>query len=135
MLHHTSDGLVYHRISKELSEQQKSFGVNFTEVRCRRREGEECAIASDSTWSTASEVTSGKIFIVRRRDEDKPAWYYILLNDDPEKIKEFKHKTQGENADKGTINVNEYGTVLRSGWGKDPSQEEKERMGEKYGLL
>ena len=48
----------------------------------------------------------------------------------PEKIEEFKHKTHWENADKGTINVNEYGTVLRSGWGKDPSQEDKEWMGD-----
>ena len=91
-----SDGLVYHRISKELSEQQKSFGDNFTEVGCRKREGEECAIASDSTWSTASEVTSGKIFIVRGgRDEGRPAWNYILLDDDPKRLKSSNTRHNG----------------------------------------
>ena len=55
-----SDGrmYIYYSISKELSDHQKSFGVNFTKVRCGKGEEEDCAIASNSTWSTASEVTS-----------------------------------------------------------------------------
>ena len=125
-----SDGLVYHWTNKELSDHQNSFGVDFTRVRCGK--GEECAIASDSTWSTHSEVTSGRLYIVRGNDKGRPIWYYILLDDDAEKIKEFIHKTQGENAGKGSINPKDYGTVLRTGWGKDPSQENKDWM-KKYG--
>ena len=126
-----SDGRVYHWISKELSDHQKSFGVDFKRVRCGKGEGEECAIASDSTWSTDNEVTSGRQHIVRGTDKGRPAWWYILLDDDAEKIKEFIHKTQGENRGKGTVNVNKYGTILRSGWGKDPSQADKDWK--KYG--
>ena len=125
-----SDGLVYHWSGRQLSDHQNSFGVDFTKVRCGKGEGEECAIASDSTWSTDIEVTSGRIHIVRATDnKGRPAWHYVLLDDDAEKIKEFKHKTQGENAGKYTLNLKKYGTVLRSGWGKDPPQD----LIDKYG--
>ena len=126
-----SDGFVRHWTRKELSDHQKSFGVDFTKVRCGKGE-EECAIASNSTWSTASEVSSHRQHIVRGTDKGRPAWWYILLDDDAEKIKEFIHKMQG-NRGKYTLNVKDYGTTLRSGWGKDPSQADKDWMKEKYG--
>ena len=128
-----SDGRVYHWLGKELSDHQNSFGVDFTSVRCGKGEGEECAIASDSTWSTASEVTSGRQYIVRGYNKDRPVWYYVLLDDDAEKIKEFIHKMQGENAGKYTVDATDYGTVLRSGRGKDPKEEDKDWMVKKYG--
>ena len=128
-----SDGRVYHWISKELSDHQNSFGVSFTEVRCGKGEGEECAIASNSTWSTASEVTSHRHYILQVTHKGRPAWHYILLDDDAEKIKEFIHKMQGGNCGKGTVNVKDYGTILRSGQGEDPSQADKDWMKEKYG--
>ena len=86
------DGYVYHWISKELSTQQKTLGVNFTWMRCGKREEEECSIASDSTWSTAREVISDRLFIVRGSDRGRPAWRYILLDDDAEKIRNFIRK-------------------------------------------
>ena len=125
-----SDGFMYHWFSKELSDHQKSFGVSFTRVRCGKGEGEECAIASESTWSTAHEVISDRIRIVRGNNMGRPVWYCILLDDDAEKIKEYIHKMQGEN--RGT-NLKDYGTILRSGQGKDPSQADKDWMKEKYG--
>ena len=127
-----SDGFVHHWTRKVLRDHQKSFGVDFTAVRCGKGEGEECAIASDSTWSTASEVTSDRLHIVQGNNMGRPVWHYVLLDDDAEKIKEYIHKTQGENAGNYTVNLTEYGTVLRSGWGKDPSQENKDWL-EKYG--
>ena len=127
-----SDGRVYHWTRKELSDHQKSFGVIFTSVRCWKGE-EECTIASDSTWSTASEVTSGRILIVGGTDKGRPTWRYVLLDDDAEKIKELIHKTQGENAGKYAVDPADYGTVLRFGLGKDPSQEDKGWMKKKYG--
>ena len=119
-------------LRKELSDQQKSFGVDFTKVRCGKREG-KCAIASDSTWSTDSQVTSYRLGIIRGADDKgRPAWFYLLLDDDAEKIKEFRHKMQGKNFGKYAVNLKEYGTVLRSGSGKYPSQEDKDWMKEKY---
>ena len=72
-------------------------------------------------------------YITRGPEKGRSAWWYILLDDDPEKMKEFIHKTQGENAGKYTLNWKEYSTILRAGWGKDPSQEDKDWMKEKYG--
>ena len=43
-------GTVHHYISKRLSELQKTFGIDFTEVRCGKGVKENCSIASDSTW-------------------------------------------------------------------------------------
>ena len=71
-------------------------------------------------------MISWRTFILRGNDRGRPSWYYILLDDDAEKIKDFIHKTQGEGAGKYTISPDNYGTVLRSGWGKDPSQEDED---------
>ena len=117
------DGFVHHWTSKELSDQQRTHGVDFTAIRCGKGKEEECSIASDSTWSTASEVFSNRLFILRGKDQGQLAWCYVLLDDDVEKIRDFKHKTQGENTGKYTINVTEYGLVLKSGFGKDPPQD------------
>ena len=126
------DGFVYHWTGKELSDQQETLGVDFTRMRCGKGKGEECSIASNSTWSTASEVISERIFIVRGTEKGRPAWHYILLDDDAEKIRDFIHKTQGENAGKYYVNQTHYGTVLKSGWGKDPPQDVQDWR-EKYG--
>ena len=120
------DGFVYHWTGEELSDQQKTLRVNFTKMRCGKGKSEECSIASNSTWSTAREVTSGRIFIVRQTEKGRPAWYYILLDDDAEKIRDF---IQGE---KYYVDLTHYGTVLKSGWGKDPPQDMKDWI-EKYG--
>ena len=114
------DGYVYHRTGTKLTAQQKTAGVNFTRVRCKKED--ECGISSDSTWSTAGEVISGRIYRVRGQDDGRPAWLCILLDDDAEKIGDFI-----QNAGKESINLlMKYGTVLKSGWGKDAPQEVKD---------
>ena len=115
------DEYVYHRTwRKEVCTQQKTMGVDFTRIRCGKKE--ECSIATDSTWSTAM------IILFHTSDGGRPAWHYILLDDDAKKIKDFIHKTQGENAGKYAISLTNYGTVLKSGWGKDPPQDVKDWM-------
>ena len=44
------DGNIFISTSKRLSEQQKTFGIDFTKVRCGKGVKENCSIASDSTW-------------------------------------------------------------------------------------
>ena len=113
------DGFVYHWTGKELSDHQRTFGINFTAIRCGEVKEEECSIASDSTWSTASEVIVNRLFIIRgETDQGRPAWHYVLLDDDAVKIRDFKHKIQ-----EGTIDVHDYGVILKSGFGKDPPQD------------
>ena len=128
------DGYVYYQIPKKLNSQQKTCGVNFTFNWCGRKEEEGCIIAPDSTWSTAAAVMRSRIFLLNSCTPSHPAWYYVVLDDDPEKIRDFMHKTQKENVDKYKINMEDYGTILRSGLGTDPPQDAKDWMAEKYGL-
>ena len=127
------DGFVYHWLRKELSDQQETHGVDFTAIRCGKGK-EKCSIASDSTWSTASEVIGHRLRIVRGTDrsQGRPEWHYVLLDDDAVKIRDYKHKAQGENVGKYTINVSDYGVVLKSGFGKDPPQDVQDWI-ENYG--
>ena len=127
------DGYVYHYNSKELSPQQNTFGVNFTRVRCKKGEEEECTIAADATWSTAGEVIDHRKFTVRGTDRGRSAWHFVVVDDDTEKTKDFIDKTQGQNAWKMTMNLSDYGKVVKSGWGKDPSPEDKDWFANKYG--
>ena len=122
------DGYVYHQTGKKLGTRQKTFGVDFTKISCGKDEEDECSIAPDSTWSTAWEVTTGRIFLICGDKQGRPMWDYVLLDDDAVKIRGFLSEVES-----GTINLESYGTVLKSGWGIDPPQDTKDWIYEKYG--
>ena len=61
-----------------------------------------------------SEDTKERIYLVRGKDRGKPAWHYVLV--DKHVLGLFLKKTKG-----GSLDVKDFGTVLRSGWGQDPS--------------
>ena len=46
----------------------------------------------------------------------------LLLHEEPVQIREFKLKTQRHSAGSYTLELRDYGTVLRSGWGSEPSR-------------
>ena len=117
------DGCVYHWFDKELSAQQNTFGVDFTDIRCGEEEGEECSMAPESTWSTAWEVISHRVFTVWVKDRDRPAWHCVLLAD---KIKSF-HESE-------CVDVAKHGTILQSGWGDDPPKDIVEQVIKKHGF-
>ena len=92
---------------------------------------ESCALGPNETWRQL--LNSDRIYMVRGMDQGRPAWHYVLLVDDEETIRIFKERTQGPNSGKYTVNVNDYGQVLKSGFGQDPPNEVKEWMKENYG--
>ena len=47
---YVKDGMMYHYTSRELSAMQRTFGVDFTKVKCGKGKEEKCGIAPDSTW-------------------------------------------------------------------------------------
>ena len=53
--------------------------------------------------------------------------------DDEETVRKFTELTQGENAGIHTINTEDYGQVIKSGWGHDPPNDIKEWMQNYYG--
>ena len=60
-----------------------------------------------------NEDTTERIYIVRGTDRGKPAWHYVLV--DKHLLGLFLKKTKG-----GSLDVKDFGTVLRGGWGQDP---------------
>ena len=119
------NGYVHHYTGRELSAQQKTIGADFTKVRCGKGKEKECGIAPDATWSTAGEVISYRKHIVRRQEQGRQVWYFVVVDDDAEKIKNFIDK-------RGNVDLIEYGKVLKSGWGNDPSPEDQAWF-DKYG--
>ena len=63
-----------------------------------------------------SEVLRSRIFLIRGKDNGRPAFHYIYVN--PWKIKNLKSQTAGTN-----IDVTDHGKIFRSGWGENPSNE------------
>lgn len=59
------------------------------------------------------EDPSKRIYLVRGKDRGKPAWHYVLV----EKLLFglFLKRTRG-----GSLDVKDFGKVLKSGWGVDP---------------
>ena len=90
-----------------------------------------CTLGPHDTWLKI--LNSDRIFLIRGNDKGRPAWHYAVLVDDEETIRIFKELTQGENAGTNTIDISNYGQVVKSGWGKDPPNDVKEWMEEHYG--
>ena len=56
------------------------------------------------------------VYLVRGKDKGREAWHYVLVKRNLLPI--FLKHTQG-----GTVDVAKFGTILFSGWGKDPPPE------------
>ncbi len=87
--------------------------------------------SSGYTWQKHNQAQ--RIFVLRGKDKGRAAWHYLLLVDDDKTIDRFKELTQGEHAGENTISVDDFGQVLKSGWGKDPPDDVKQWIEETYG--
>jgi ankyrin repeat protein len=65
-----------------------------------------------------SEELKNRIFIVRGKDQGKAAWHYVDV--EPWSIEVLKSQPHGSN-----IDVTNFGKILTSGWGDNPSKEAK----------
>ncbi len=118
--------------AKELQTLQHSFGLNFTVLRCGKAPQDSCSLTSpEYTWIKRCQGL-WRLFLVRGADRGRPAWHYVLLVDDEEMARAFKTKTQGDSAGTLTIDVSDYGQVLKSGFGKDPPNEIRDEMEKQY---
>ena len=79
-----------------------------------------------TSLSTGMHRETKRVFVVRGTDRGRKAWYCVLLVDDPETIRIYKEKTQGEQGGTLTVDVTDYGEVLKSGFGEEPPQEVKD---------
>ena len=103
-----------------------------TNIRCENKSIDaSCTLEPHETW--AKLFNNQRIFLVRGVDKGRPAWHYAQLVDDEETVRKFTELTQGENAGMHTINIEDYGQVIRSGFGHDPPNDVKEWMEKNYG--
>ena len=103
----------------EVAQAQHLKNFDSTNISCKNKSITElCTLKPGYTWHKQS--ASGRIFKVRSEDRGRRAWYYVLLIDDQDTIDKFVELTQGENYGKNTINLNDYGEILKSGWGEEP---------------
>ena len=101
---------------------QTTCGVDFTKLTCGKTPEDECALVPTFTFQLKKTLPS-RLFRVKGEDQGRRAWRIALLVDDPETIRIFKEKTQGENDGTQTTDINDYGKYIKSGWGQEPPQE------------
>ena len=70
-----------------------------------------------------NENASERIYLVRGKDRGKPAWHYVLV--EKTLLPLFLRRTKG-----GSLDVADFGLVLKSGWGKDPPENVRKDINE-----
>ena len=116
--------------SDKIRDGQHPSGIDFTTVRCKNKIDQPCTMAPGSTWERWG--IGERVMLVDGLDKGRRGWHYVLLVDDEETIRIFKEKTRGENAGKHSINLEDYGQVIKSGWGQDPPDKEKQWLKDHY---
>ena len=119
--------LVYY--SKKTENEAVTFtGADFTRLTCCRGPNESCQsekALKNWTWQQSIHgKLSSRAFIVRGKDKERNAWYIVLLSNSSEKYMEkFREKLKAD-----IINLEEWGYVIRSGFGKEPPESDKEKV-------
>ena len=125
ILFNENDFSIWVYYNKKLSDTQTTYGLDITEIKCFQLEGPTAPcrlpdIPAKCSWKwegiIALEWEKGPIkllYLVRGKHEGREAWHYVLVERDL--IDDFEEKVRS-----GTVNVSDYGYVIKSGWGKDP---------------
>ena len=70
-----------------------------------------------------AENATERIYLVRGKDRGKQAWHYVLV--EKALLPLFLRRTNG-----GSLDVEDFGLVLTTGWGKDPPEEARRSIHE-----
>ena len=122
-------GTVGHYTSKQLLETQTTNSIDSSKLRCKSKTIDEpCTLQPGYTWRKWRE--GNRLYLVRGKDRGKPAWHYVLVEDDEDTLKKYKAKVAS-----GSIDVADYGQVLKSGWGRDPPKHVKDEIHKEYSIF
>jgi hypothetical protein len=66
------------------------------------------------------------VYLIRGKDAGRPAWHYVHI--DGMKLRAFKRALAT-----GSLDVSQYGEILKSGWGKDPPGDIVKWVKDRYG--
>ena len=113
---------------KTLTSGQKTKHTDFKYIRCGKPAIESCEADADCTWNDHLSNKYHLLYLVRGKDRQWDAWHYVLV--DEEKLVDFDAKIAA-----GTIDVADYGRVLKSGWGKDPPKNIARKIDLRCGYL
>lgn len=118
-------------LATKVSDAQHVRCWDFTIVTCGQKSiADDCLCLPQANWQMWS--AKKRLYTVDGRDKGRKAWHIILAVDDDCTNLIFVEMTQGENSGTLTANLQDYGTVLKSGWGDGPTDEEFKSATHKY---
>ena len=92
---------------------------DFIKIRCNKKHTEKCQVMQPNCRWMDRLFNIRFVHLVRGKDRGQPAWHYVLV--DEVKVSIFKEKIATD-----TIDIADYGEVIKSGWGEDPPQSVKD---------
>jgi hypothetical protein len=107
---HNKGCLVF--LQKKLSSGNSSKYGDFMQIRCNKPMNESCEVTS--SWVDRV-CKYPLVYLVHGEDESKEAWYYVLIDEDKVNLFESDLNTD-------IINLEKYGKILYSAYGKNPPQ-------------
>jgi hypothetical protein len=66
------------------------------------------------------------VYLIQGNDAGRPAWHYVKI--DRMKLAAFRRALKT-----GSLDASDYGTILKSGWGKDPPKKIVKWIRDTYG--
>jgi hypothetical protein len=128
----SKDGIKKPKSLREIAEESKKKsdemkGQAFTEGDAAKQDIKKSETGYNQVVKKKTKnALKGKIFLIRGKDNGRPAWHYILVP--PENVKILKKQKAGSN-----IDVTDYGKIVRSGWGENPSDKIVKEIEAEYG--
>jgi|GEM_PF-1793350 len=108
-------------MSKELPESR-----SFTD---QIRKEKSTSIPAIPQRSFIDRVQGSLVYLIRGVDQNKSAWYYLVLHN-ARTIPLFLKVITDSNG--GKVPLLDYGKIVSSGWGKDPPENVKNEIIKKY---
>ena len=109
--------------SKEIHNDQHPSGLDFTELQCKNKIDQPCAMVPGSTWGQW--IRLRLLYAVRGLDRGQLVWNYIILKDDEEIIQTFLRYTQGPETGTKTLCLAEFGKIVKRWYGQNPPTKEE----------
>ena len=115
-----NSGSIYTKGYCEVSEDQHtSYVIDSSKVVCKSGLDDPCALKEDYTWNMQRYGQRIHLVII----SNMAIWYYLLIVDDDETLCRFQQEAQT-----GSFNHEDYGTIIKMGQGQHPTEEVQEEM-------
>lgn len=119
----------------QVAEGQHLYSVDPTLLQCGKKSIDGCcALSLTHTWQRQS--INERVHFVKGKDKGRRAWYYILLTDDEDVIRQFHERVNNSSRRKlGLADIARFGKVLKSGRGREPPNEVRDWIEKEYAAV